>query len=114
MTVFITHAKIDLIMKRGLGHQRELAHLVPEILKKPAAIFQGVRDGEKDWLCYSGIPSKSFLEPGGQELPPRPKRVYLVFVNRERVVYNFRWEPCDPANPLVPENHESRFGRKAL
>src|SRR3989304_6542235 len=79
------------------GRILETAYLVPEILKKPKAIFQGVRLEEDEkgtespgWLAYSGIPSRAFTHDG-KEIAPYENEVFLVFVNADRVAYLWYW-----------------------
>ncbi len=44
--------------------------------------------------------------------PPRRGQVFLVFVNEDRVAYNWRWEQADPHKPDLPLGHEKRFKRR--
>jgi hypothetical protein len=39
---------------------------------------------------------------------------YLVFVDDENVVYNWRLEKADPDNPRLPVDHETRFKQRLL
>ena len=93
--------------------------IVPMILQQPTAIFEGLRQDEDEdsrgmgWRCYCGIPEHAYHSNGTQR-NPYPGQVYLVFVNDERVAYNWRWEKADPDDPKVPENHEARFKTRLL
>lgn len=112
--VMVSHAKMDLIASRGPMHAKELAWSVREVLSSPHAVFQGVREeGEETWLCYVGRPRHAFNK-AGQAVPPYRGEVFLVFVTDERVVYNWRWEKCDPSDPKLPEGYAGRFVRRAL
>lgn len=111
----ITDRRIKTVADRGKGPAMELGYIVPWVLRHPAAIFQGVREeGEAEWLCYCAIPQKAFRKESGQEIPPYPDEVYLVFVDADRIAYNARWEKCDQDNPKLPEKHETRFIRRWL
>src|SRR5208337_3405121 len=63
--------------------------------------------------CYCGIPEQSF-RPDGSSARPYPGQVYLVFVNDEKVTYNWRWEKADPDDPRLPVDHETRFKQRLL
>ncbi len=105
----VSEAKIESIAKRSWGQVKELAYLVPEVLSGPTAVFQGVREvGEKDWLCYCGVPGYAYAKDG-RRIAARIGEVYLVFVNADRVAYNFRWEHCDTVKRSFPKDYETRF-----
>lgn len=97
----------------------EAAQVLPEVLASPCTVWEGLRSDEDEdsygngWLCYCGQPSCRY-DPNGQWLPPRPGRVFLVFLNSELVAYNWRWEECDPRDAKSPKNCEARFRRKLL
>ncbi len=70
-TVKLSVERIHTIVKRGEGAVREMAFVVPEILTKPKAIFEGLRKDEDEkhnskdslgWRCYVGIPSTSITK----------------------------------------------------
>jgi hypothetical protein len=102
-----------------MGHAKECAFTVPRILQGPTAIFEGLRRDEDEdrwgygWRCYCGVPEQSFRRDG-TPAPPYPGQVYLVFVNDEKVAYNWRWEKADPDNPRLPIDHETRFKQRLL
>ena len=107
------------VARRGMGHAKECAYTVPMILLRPTAIFQGLREDEDEdvrgtgWRCYCGVPEKAY-RPDGTERPPYPEQVFLVFVNEDRVAYNWRWESADPDDLDLPENHNARFKTRLL
>lgn len=92
---------------------------MPMILQKPTAIFEGLRRDEDEdrggygWRCYCGVPAQSYRSDG-TAVPPYHSQVYLVFVNDERVAYNWRWEKADPDNPKLPLGYETRFKQRLL
>jgi len=117
--ILISHERMQAIVRRGMGHVKECGNIVPMILEKPTAIFEGLRlDEDEDrrgygWRCYCGVPEHSY-RADGTEGRPYPGQVYLVFVNDEMVAYNWRWEKADPNNPKLPMNHEDRFKERLL
>ncbi len=105
--------------RRSMGQAKECGYIVPSILQKPSAVFEGLTaDDDEDrrgvgWRCYCGIPQPSY---GSDGLPgrPYPGQVYLVFVNDEGVAYNWRWDKADPAEPTLPINHATRFKQRII
>jgi hypothetical protein len=117
--VLISHRRMHAVAQRSLGHAKECGLLVPYTLQQPAAIFEGLRKDEDEdrrtpgWYCYCSKPSCSFGE-NGEDQPPYPHQVFLVFVNRDKVAYNWRWARADKTDDSLPENFEERFERRAL
>lgn len=118
-TVQISYQRMQALGRRSMGHTKECACIVPMILQKPSAIFEGLRRDEDDdrwgcgWRCYCGVPDTAYTTDGTQR-PPYQGQVYLVFINDEHVAYNWRWEKADPDNPCLPVDHEKRFKRRLL
>lgn len=117
--VLISSERMQAVGRRSMGHAKECGFIVPMILQKPTAIFEGLRRDEDEdrwgygWRCYCGVPEQSF-RPDGSSGRPYPGQVYLVFVNEEKVAYNWRWEKADPDKPTLPVDHEKRFRTKLL
>ena len=117
--VLISHRRMHTVARRSLGHAKECGLLVPYTLQQPTAIFEGLRKDEDEdrripgWYCYCAKPACSFDE-NGEEQPPYPNEVFLVFVNRDKVAYNWRWARADKNDDRLPENYEERFERRAL
>lgn len=117
--VQISYERMQAVGRRSIVHAKECGLLVPEILQKPFAIFEGIRRDEDDdkwgcgWRCYCGIPSRSFRQDGS-DAPPYKNQVYVVFVNDDGVAYNWRWEKSDESDSRLPIEHESRFTRRLL
>jgi len=115
----IAFDRMQAVGRRSMGHAKECGIILPMILQKPTAIFEGLRRDEDEdrwgygWRCYCGIPEQSF-RPDGSSARPYPGQVYLVFVNDEKVAYNWRWEKADPDNPRLPVDHETRFKQRLL
>ena len=117
MTVYISYERVQAVGKRSKGQIKEAAYLVPQALQCRGPVFEGLCTEEDEdkrgvgWRCYCSLPSKSY-SPDGDECPPRRGQVYLVFVNEDRVVYNWRWERADTDHPDLPRGHEARFKRR--
>lgn len=118
--VLISYDRIQFVGRISQGHTKECAELVPMILQSPKAVFEGLlRDEDDDkrglgWRCYCGIPDKAYM-PNGDERPPWPNQVFMVFINRERVAYNWRWEQSSSKDPDLPAEHvPERFKRRLL
>ncbi|MGC8561270.1 MAG: hypothetical protein ACP5O1_11400 [Phycisphaerae bacterium] len=118
-TVIISHDRLQAVARCGEAHIHEAANIVPEILLRPQAVFEGLcEDTDEDrrgvgWRCYCGIPSRAFCKDGS-ERPAYRGQVYLVFVNADRVAYNWRWEKGDENAPNLPIGYETRFKRRLL
>jgi len=94
--------------KRSVGQVLECAELVPFCLSEPKAIFEGLRLDEDEkysdgpgWRCYSSRPQYAYTEDGDRA-DPYGDEVFLVFVNHDRIVYNWRWEPANLDDLHVP------------
>lgn len=117
--VLVSFDRMQTVARRSLGQAKECGLIVPSILQTPTAVFEGLTSDEDEdrrgygWRCYCGIPQHSY-GPDGLPGRPYPRQVYLVFVNEDKVAYNWRWEKADPAEPNLPINHETRFKRKVL
>jgi hypothetical protein len=117
--VQISFDRIQSVARRSLGQAKECGYIVPAVLQKPTAVFEGLRlDEDEDhrgvgWRCYCGVPAVAY-RADGTERPPWPSQVFLVFVNHENVAYNWRWENADPDDPDLPINHDGRFKRRLI
>jgi len=117
----ISHRRMQAVARRGLAQASECALIMPAILLRPTAVFEGIRTDEDDnaseggagWRCYCGIPANSYRADGSAG-PSYQGKVYLIFVNDERVAYNWRWEKCDPEDPRLPIDHATRFKRRII
>src|SRR5688572_17879545 len=117
--VLISFERMQAVARRSKGHAKECGYCVPEVLQHPSAVFEGLRRDEDEdqrgvgWRCYCGIPSHSYRQDGSAGRP-YPGQIYLVFVNDERVAYNWRWEKADADDRLLPIDHTERFRRRLL
>jgi hypothetical protein len=116
IVIHVDYDKLMACRNRGQGQIKEAAFVVPMILQDPGAVFRGLkrdadeprRAGEEGWLCYCGVPTQAYNEDGS-ERAPWPGEVFLVFVNSDRVAYNWYWYACDAKDPDLPEDHGKRF-----
>ncbi len=117
--VQISFDRMQAVGRRSLGQAKECGYIVPMILQRPAAVFEGLRRDEDDdlrgvgWRCYCGVPDRSF-RVDGTESPPYPGQVFLVFVNDEEVAYNWYWAKCDRDDRTLPEGYVDRFRKRLL
>jgi len=116
----------DQIVFKGSRSKRDaltIARTVVYVLETPTAIFEGMRD-EKDesrrsfgWRCYCGCPPFDFKKDGSECNPPFHK-VFLVFVDSGRMVYNWYWSKADldewDNKRFVPEDFQTRFREQVL
>lgn len=115
--VLVSFDRMQAVARRGLGHAKECGIIVPAILQRPTAVFEGLRRDEDEdrwgfgWRCYCGLPEHSYRSDGSTGRP-YPGQVYLVFVNDERVAYNWRWEKSDPDDLTLPLDHALRFKQR--
>ena len=120
MDVYVAHRKVRDVAGRSQGQRLELAHIMPGVLRHPAAIFEGLRRDEDEpkehglgWLCYCGVPPYAFHASGSRR-PAYEDEVYLVFVNDEHVAYHWYWSKCDPDHPKLPMGYTERFRKRIL
>ena len=118
--VMISYDRLQQVCRRSIGQIMEAGDLVPSVLKRPSAVFEGLcsdKDEPKHrgygWRCYCAVPLYAYNDKGRRICAWRNK-VFLVFVNDESVAYLWYWSKCDPEQANLPEDHTSRFRRKVL
>lgn len=115
----LDYDKLKDLPRKGQGKVKEAAYIVPEVLLKPSAIFQGLkRDRDEPRrgagsLCYCGRPIHCF-EDDGRNVPPPRNRVFLVFVNDDWIAYNWYWYDADSNQPDLPDGYSERFDRRLI
>ncbi len=113
--VFLRQSKITATAKRGMGAAKELAYSVPWVLQNPTAIFRGVREvGESQWLCYVGEPPDAYNYKTGERVRPWLGQLFLVFLDDDRIIYNWRWDKADPDDLRLPLDFAHRFEERLL
>lgn len=117
--VQISYERLRALARRGKGFTLEASETLVEILLRPTGVFEGLcSDDDEDargygWRCYCGMPSCRY-GANGEKLPVPQNRVFLAFVNTERVVYNWRWEPTDDNRRDLPIGYRDRFRRNLI
>jgi hypothetical protein len=99
--------------------------LVDYALSSPKAIFKGIRFEEDEqhscdspgWLCYCGCPPIDFRFSGDETDPP-PRKVFLVFVNEDKIIYRWDWERADSdawdEGKCLPIDYQTRFQEQII
>lgn len=114
-TVLLAPALIAKCKKRGIGMAKDLAFSVRQGMSNPRCIrriFHGVRDtdrtrGDDDYLCYTLKPPRRYFDDGDEPVPPN--KILLVFLDDERVIYNFYWSDTCDRDENQPIDYDSRF-----
>ena len=119
IAIQLAYEKLKALPRSGLGRVKEAAYVLPQVLSKPTAIFEGfLHDGDEPkrgagWRCYCGKPTICF-EDNGRQLRAREGFVFLVFVTDENIAYNWRWDQADQFDASLPRDWQDRFQRKLL
>jgi len=117
--VLVSYERLHWVKKRGLGAIKEAAFNVPYVLQHPNGVFEGLcleQDEDKrgyGWRCYCAVPPHDYEENGGEK-PPRLNKIFLVFVNADKIAYNWRWEKVDPQNDRFPIDFQTRFRKQII
>jgi hypothetical protein len=111
----IYERRIDSILKRrNMADVCAATYTLGESLRNPDAIFEGLRFEEDEprdcsspgWRCYACRPARRYNDKGGT-YPTPEGRIFLAFVNDDRIVYNWYWSEADENG--LPTNHKERF-----
>jgi len=117
--------KVSQIRQLGFrGAIKEAVELVSFTLTYPNAVFCGLRPPDDKhsgnspgWLCYCANPPYDYA-PDGELCNPDPSKVFLVFVNEDRMIFEWRWEDADIESicdkEYLPRNHCTRFSKGRL
>lgn len=123
LRVKYSQTKLSHVGKLGfLGAIKEAVELVLFTLEYPDSIFEGLRppddkySGESPgWLCYCSRPTCDYTK-SGDLCNPKPNMVFLVFVNEDHIIFNWRWEKADIESfcnrEYLPENYKTRFRKR--
>lgn len=113
---FMDRAELDILEGDGPEWKLEDARFIPEAIKDPDAIFQGLkRPGYEESHAYSVRPTH---DPDVEELNPVPPRLGFVFLVYVRtavggyVVFDWEWRPEDAENPGHPVGGMTDFARR--
>lgn len=124
LEVLIREQRLRDIGRRGKKADVYTArYTLDETLRSPDAIFEGLRfdDDEprncnsRGWLCYAKHPARRYKDDGSA-FATQENRVFLVFVNADRVVYNWTWSEADKCalvrRECLPADYENRFEKR--
>lgn len=115
--VLISSERLKEVGRRSQGQIKEAAYVLPQVLQGDGPVFEGLcRDEDEDrrgvgWRCYCLQPDSSYTQDGIKKAP-RLGQVFLVFLNEDRVAYNWRWETAAADDPNLPADHEGRLKRR--
>ncbi|MDQ3622639.1 MAG: hypothetical protein M3463_09145 [Verrucomicrobiota bacterium] len=108
-TFKIPSSAVEHFQRHGPGHKFFDALLIADVVKAPAAIFKGLkREEQEGGICYAGIPPRRYQDHH-ITVPPRPGMTFAVFMNANKVIFEWRWEKADPGKPEYPINSSERF-----
>ena len=112
---FIDRAKVELIEREGPEWEFDDARFIPEAIRNPDAIFEGLkRPNHLKSLCYS---VRVTFDPDDEknQSPPRYGYVFVAFVRPGvggYVVFDWEWREEDPDNPGHPSGWVNDFARR--
>ena len=116
--VCVRDSDLQFHARRGLGAIEECKYVF-QVLSKPQALFRGIRKDEDEeftdspgWLCYSTRVSCRYDRKG--QSYPSIGEVFLVFVNVDKVVYNWTWYEADPNDDKIPVDSVPRFKERLI
>lgn len=116
--VCVRNSDLQFHAGRGQGAIEECKYVF-QALSKPEALFRGIRKDEDEkftdspgWLCYS-IRGSNRYDRQGQPYPSKGE-VFLVFINEEKVVYNWTWYKADPDDDKIPVDSGTRFKERLI
>lgn len=94
----------------------ELARLVPITLRQPDSIWSGIREpdpgDEEPGFCYAKRFASKLNGMGGEHSCPEDQ-IFCVYLNSDRVVFEFGWDEVDPSDPLSPiQRDPNRFAKR--
>lgn len=118
-TYHATDTRLRFVAKRGVGALQEANETLREVLLNPKFVFQGVRQDDDEapdgdgWLCYIGRPKTRIDHATGSRRGTTADRAFLVFVTKEGILYNWRWEEADPVT-CKPTNCHGRFRKQVF
>lgn len=74
----------------------------------PQRIFWGIREFNEGGWCYVGIPEEWHVRQ--DVIAPFPKnKVFAVYINPLRRLFEYGAEPADPEDPMSPIGWKDRY-----
>ena len=84
---------------------------VKDVFDHTNRIFWGTREHTDGGWCYVGRPESWTIKPGC--IVPFPSdKVFAVYVNERRILFEYGAEPADPDDPLSPIDWKERYRGK--
>jgi len=118
--ILISYDRLQRVGKRSKGQTMEAKDTLPETVQNPQHIYEGIRWDEDEkssdvpgWRCYCKKPALRY-NCMGKLVPADPNRVFLVFVNINKVAYLWYWHEVDDEDKTLPSGHKTRFKRKVI
>jgi hypothetical protein len=114
--VRIPEAYLEHLCANGPERKYYDADAIPDVLREPTSIHQGLRRAEFDEsYCYCGKPKARWN--GHSEEPPPPGMLFVVYVSLDEdedrlTVFDWEWVKEDLDNPGCPPDCKQRFTRQ--
>jgi hypothetical protein len=110
VNVEIIEKETDILCKHGPERRLYDIASAGEVLREPLVIFENLRrEGFEKGLCYSGKP-KIFGQQW--EMPTENGMIFAVYINCDKIVYEWRLEKEDVKYSGHPAEWKRRFGTK--
>jgi hypothetical protein len=100
---------------RTHGHGQKFLEIfsIEGVLQNPTVIFEGLnRPQLDDGFCYCATPSQRYILEVGGTAPSYPGFVFVVFVTKELVVFEFGWERMSGTKQGYPDKYQTRFTKQ--
>jgi len=118
--ILISSERLIRLGKRSKGQTMEAAYTLIDTVQNPQHIFEGIRWDEDErssdvpgWRCYCKKPTNRYNFEGVQ-VRADPNKVFMVFVNENKVAYLWYWHTADDDDKTLPLGHEKRFKKKVI
>lgn len=112
---FVDRNALELIEQDGPEWKMEDARFIPEAVREPDAVFQGLkRAGQEESFAYAVRPSHDPDDENATFIPPHLGFVLVAFARTGvggYVVFDWEWREEDPDNPGHPLGWEADFER---
>ena len=97
--------------------------LCPKRSTVPMRFLKGLRFDDDEprhcdsqgWRCYAKHPARRYNDKGGTFATPKG-RIFLVFVDTDKIVYNWTWDETDEEALVrgehLPVDYKTRFDKQ--
>jgi len=108
----ISERRLQNVLKGATHHKFLDAYLIKEVMESPILIFKGLeRTNQWKGLCYIGKPENRYHDQN-TTTPFPPGFLFMVFIDENSIIFDWRVEKCDPVNHKYPEKAQSRFSEQ--